>query len=83
MRGRLASGILKRMGLSELVVESEEEYISLAVKLAKDSGYREHVRERMEKSRQILYEDTLPIRALADFLVEATLRARMVKGASR
>ena len=74
MRGRLASGILKRMGLTELVAQSEEEYIGLAVRLAKDADYRGHIRDRIEKSRSILFEDVAPIRALEDFLAEVTAR---------
>jgi protein O-GlcNAc transferase len=72
MRGRLASGILKRMSLTELVAQSEEDYIELAVRLAKDNDYRRHVRDRIEKSRSILFEDIATIRALEDFLVEVT-----------
>jgi protein O-GlcNAc transferase len=70
MRGRLASGILKRMGLSELVAASDEDYVSLAVRLATDAAYRASVRERMQKARGSLFEDLAPIRALEDFLVE-------------
>lgn len=68
MRGRLASGILKRMGLSELVAQIEEDYVALAVKLAQDAGYRQHVQERIVASRHLLFEDDAPIRALETFL---------------
>jgi protein O-GlcNAc transferase len=57
LRGRLASGILKQIGLQELVAQSEEDYIALVVKLVRDAGYREHIRERIEASRHILFED--------------------------
>jgi protein O-GlcNAc transferase len=77
MRGRLASGILRRMGVPELVAQSEEDYIALAVRLAKDADYRGHVRHRIEKSRSVLFEDIAPIRALEDFLAEATTRHRI------
>jgi predicted O-linked N-acetylglucosamine transferase (SPINDLY family) len=72
MRGRLASGILKRMGLTELVANSEEQYIALAVRLATDVEYRAHIRSRTEKSRSVLFEDVAPLRALEDFLVDVT-----------
>jgi len=70
LRGRLASGILKRMGLQELVAESEEGYISLAVKLIRDGEYRDRVRKRIETERYVLFEDMAPIRALENFLAE-------------
>lgn len=75
MRGRLASGILKRMGLPELVARSEEDYVALAVKLARDTEYRKHICERIVASRHVLFEDIAPIRALEAFLVEATRRS--------
>jgi len=74
MRARLASGILKRMGLPELVTTSEDEYVDLAVKLARNTEYRGQVRTRLEASRGILYEDHAPIRALQDFLLQVASR---------
>lgn len=71
LRGRLASGILKRIGLEELVARSENEYIELAVRLSQDSEFREQMRNRIEQNRAVLFEDESPIRALEDFLVKA------------
>jgi predicted O-linked N-acetylglucosamine transferase (SPINDLY family) len=71
LRGRLASGILKRMHLAELVASSEEEYVAIAVRLAQDAGYRGRVRARIAAHRHVLFEDPAPIRALEDFLVAA------------
>jgi predicted O-linked N-acetylglucosamine transferase (SPINDLY family) len=74
MRGRLASGILKRMGLSDLVAQTEEDYVALAVKLVQDTGYRKRVGERIEASRAALFDDVAVIRALEDFLVSVANR---------
>jgi predicted O-linked N-acetylglucosamine transferase (SPINDLY family) len=76
LRGRLASGILKRMGLQELVAESEEEYIALAIKLVQDAEYRERIRARIEAGRPILFEDPAPIRALEDLLARISIQRR-------
>ena len=46
MRGRLASGLLKRMGLPELVAQSEEEYVAMAARLARDAEYGRQMRAR-------------------------------------
>jgi len=75
LRGRLASGILKRMGLSDLVAQTEEDYVALAVRLVQDPGYRREVSERMETSRPVLFDDVAVIRALEDFLVSAASRS--------
>ena len=74
MRGRLASGLLKRIGLPELVVSSEEDYIALGVRLAEDADYRQSTRERIEASRHVLFEDLAPIRALEEFVTEVVRR---------
>ena len=71
LRGRLASGILKRLGLHELVVPTEQAYADLVVRLAEDSAYREALAARIEGSRAALYEDRAPVRALEDFLGRA------------
>ena len=72
MRGRLASGILKRMGLSELVATSEEDYIAIAVRLAQDAECRRSMRERIVETRHILHDDPAPVRALEEFLINAS-----------
>jgi len=71
LRSRLASGILQRMGLRQLVTENEEDYITLAVKLAQDSEYRQEIQQQIRSNRHTLFEDLAPVRALEDFLENA------------
>jgi predicted O-linked N-acetylglucosamine transferase (SPINDLY family) len=68
MRGRLAAGLLKRMGLSQLVATSDHEYIELAVQLVKDKEYHSRITKKMTEMRSFLYEDTSVISALESFL---------------
>ena len=74
MRGRFASGILKRIGLQELVAATDEHYVELAVRLAREGGYRDEIRARIAASRDVLYEDAAPVRALEEFLMGAAGR---------
>jgi predicted O-linked N-acetylglucosamine transferase (SPINDLY family) len=74
LRGRFASGILKRIGLQELVAGSDEEYVALAVRLCRDPEYRRRMRGRMEAGRHLLFEDVEPIRAMEAFLARAAGR---------
>jgi protein O-GlcNAc transferase len=69
LRGRLASGILKRIGLQELVAGSDEDYVALVVRLVQDQAYRAHVRERMVVGRELVAGDLTPVRAFEDFLL--------------
>lgn len=74
LRGRLASGLLRHLGLDELVARSEDEYIELAVALAGDGARRAHLRNRIARSRDRLYEDLAPVNALEGFLERVVQR---------
>ena len=69
LRGRLASGILRRMGMTELIAGNEEEYINLVVRLVEDQKYRQAIKEKMMINRHVLFDDLTPIRALEQFLI--------------
>lgn len=71
LRGRFASGILKRMGVSELIAASEADYIDLAERIARDRAYRDRLSASIEGARESMYRDTAPIRALEEFLLSA------------
>ena len=68
MRGRLAAGIMRRMGLSDMVAGSQEEYIKLVVRLAKDEGYNKFIRQRIEAGRFEIFDDIAPVQAMEDFI---------------
>lgn len=72
LRGRLASGILRRMGMTELITSNEEEYVNLVVKLVQDRAYRQAIQEKIIANRPILFDDLEPIRALEGFLIDST-----------
>jgi predicted O-linked N-acetylglucosamine transferase (SPINDLY family) len=74
MRGRFASGILKRMGLWELVAPSDAAYVDLAVRICTDAPYRAGLRRRIEAQRGILFDDPAPVRALEEFLLRVATR---------
>ena len=69
MRGRLASGILKRIALPELVTQTDDEYISLVARLVQEKNYCDQIRQQIIDSRNILYSDLQPIRTLEEFLI--------------
>lgn len=71
LRGRLTSGILRRMGLDELVATDEAGYIEIAVRLATDAAWWGEMRKRIEEGRAALYHDKAPVRGLEKFFAEA------------
>jgi protein O-GlcNAc transferase len=71
LRGRLASGVLRRMGITETIGETDSDYVNLAVRLGSDSKYRIKVRDHIKLSRGYLYDDLAPIHALQEFLMRS------------
>jgi len=76
MRGRLASCMMRRMDLPELVATTYEDFVQRAVALAANKGRLKQIRAEIAKRRHILFADTAPIRALEEFLVEEIGRQR-------
>jgi predicted O-linked N-acetylglucosamine transferase (SPINDLY family) len=68
LRGRLASGPLRHLGLDELVATSKEAYVDLVVALAGDAGRRKALRRRIESGRGRLFRDPEPLDALERFV---------------
>ena len=71
MRGRLGSGILRRMGMDALVATSDEAYVDLAVSLVRDGSRLAKLREEMIARRGILFGDEEPVVAFERFLESA------------
>lgn len=69
MRGRHTTGILKMMGVEELIATSKEDYIDIAVRLGQDPHYRQQVQEKIKENKYKLYEDLQPIFALEKFFI--------------
>lgn len=68
MRGRLASGILKRLQLSELVARDHTAYTECAARLVQDKAYNQAIRAQIEQRRSVLLRDHDAIDALQAFL---------------
>jgi protein O-GlcNAc transferase len=78
MRERLASGIMRRMELTELVATTDEKFIEAAVELAGNASRRGELRVEIANRRKILFHDTDAIRSLERCLIEAIERSRGV-----
>jgi protein O-GlcNAc transferase len=83
MRGRLASGIMRRMGFHELVANTDEAFIQMAIQLAADSSKRKELRLEIASRRKILFEDFEPVRELERCLTEAITQGRSASPATR
>lgn len=68
MRGRHGVAILKMMGVTETATETIDDYVSVAVRLAKDVPWRKEVKGRIAASKHRVYSDRACISALEEFL---------------
>ena len=68
MRGRLASGILRHIGMDALVAGSDEAFVDLTVTLTRDRVRWNALRDEMVRRRSALFGDLAPVRALETFI---------------
>ena len=71
LRTRITQALYAKAGYGELVVESVEEYVEKAVRLATDPDYRTVVAESISQACEVLYEDDREIHDLEEFLSSA------------
>lgn len=68
MRGRQTTAVLQMMGVTETIAGTVDDYVSLAVRLARDPSWRNAVRRRMAENKHRVYRDRECIAALETFL---------------
>ena len=76
MRGRLASGPLRQLGLDELVAGTPAAFADIAMRLVEDDSWRAHIEREIAQRRHALFFDQAPVRALEVALFEAAGVAR-------
>ena len=71
MRGRLASGLLRRMGLDDWVAATHSAFAGLAIRLIADESLGLELRRQIAQRRTILFNDLTPVWALEQVLLDA------------
>ena len=74
MRGRHSAAILEMMGIGETVAERIEDYIALAVRMARDPAWRAAMREKTAAAKHRVWRDRACIAGLEAFLEQAVRR---------
>jgi predicted O-linked N-acetylglucosamine transferase (SPINDLY family) len=70
LRGRLGSGILRRMGMTELIAQTTDEYVNLAARLVEDAEFQRRIRSEVAQRRPVLFGDVASIRHLENVMEE-------------
>ena len=68
MRGRQSAAMLGMAGVPELVARDDDDYVRIAVELAKHRDARETMTARIRAGRARLFDDATPVAALAEAL---------------
>jgi predicted O-linked N-acetylglucosamine transferase (SPINDLY family) len=68
MRGRHSAGFLQVMGVTQTIAATVDDYVAIAVRLARDPGWRMEIRRRVASSKDRLLRDRSCIAAFEDFL---------------
>jgi predicted O-linked N-acetylglucosamine transferase (SPINDLY family) len=71
MRGRHTAAILRHIGCGATVAESVDDYVAIAVRLARDPRWRAEVRQAVALGKVRAFEDLTYVRALEAFLADA------------
>lgn len=74
MRSRHAHAILKMMGIEDTIATSVNDYISIAVRLANDTQWREDISIRISRNKHKVYRDRECITGLEKFLMKVSCR---------
>ena len=73
LRGRVASGLYRLMGIADCVADTTDDYIDKAISLANNTEFRTDCRERILASSHRIFDDDSAVRELEQFWIAATV----------
>jgi len=74
MRGRHCLPILRMLGIHETIAASQDEYVDIAVRLARDPALRTAIRAKTAAGKAKLFADPSPVRALEQWIENVVQR---------
>jgi len=78
LNGRFTFGMYKKMGFIDLVADSPQTYVKLAVRCATDKKWRESIQEKINRNKILLFQDQEAIKEWGDFL-ELAYHEKVIK----
>ncbi|MCE1226839.1 MAG: tetratricopeptide repeat protein [Geobacteraceae bacterium] len=79
MRSRHTAAILRMMGVEDTIASSVDEYVAIAVRLAKDKAMYDEVSAKIAANKHRIYGDRESVFALEDFLERSCSMAESVR----
>jgi predicted O-linked N-acetylglucosamine transferase (SPINDLY family) len=68
LRSRITRALYAKMEITELIADSHEQYVALALRLATEASFRTGITHRISSLSQRLFEDKCEIGDLANAL---------------
>jgi predicted O-linked N-acetylglucosamine transferase (SPINDLY family) len=68
MRGRQTMGMLKLLGVEELIATSTDDYLAMVKRLATDKSWRNEISAKILVNLNRLFNDPAPTKALGELL---------------
>ncbi|MEO8751642.1 MAG: tetratricopeptide repeat protein [Casimicrobiaceae bacterium] len=68
MRGRQSAGMLRLMGIDELVARDADDYVRIVARLCSDEPWRAELSARIRDGHSRIFDDPAPSAAFAEFL---------------
>lgn len=68
MRSLLATGLLERIGVTETIVQSKNEYIDMVCRLVQDNEYSEKIRSKIRTNINKIYKDEEAMKGFESFI---------------
>jgi protein O-GlcNAc transferase len=78
MRGRHGAAILTLLGMTDMIAQTEEAFVDLAVALGRDPMKRQELRARIARDKHRLYRDQTAIDGLSRYLEDAARNPALV-----
>jgi predicted O-linked N-acetylglucosamine transferase (SPINDLY family) len=78
LNGRFTFGMYKKMGFVDLVADSPQNYIKLAVRCATDKKWCETIQEKINRNKILLFQEQEAVKEWSEFL-EFTYYEKVIK----
>jgi hypothetical protein len=70
LNGRFTFGMYKKMGFIDMVADSPQNYVKIALKAGMDKRWRESIKDKIMRSKHLLFQDSNAIKNWSDFLIQ-------------
>ena len=81
MRGRQSYGMLRCMGLNELIAHDRKDYVEIATRLGTDSAWHQQVVQHINTNSDVIFAEETPLRQMERFFA-AALNAQSLNSSS-